>query len=131
MKSAVKNTNKSIGLQLLKGSITSVSITLVLILLFALLIRFVNISEVVIMPVNQFIKIISIFFGVYSALKFHREKGWIKGMLIGVVYSVLAFVVFSILSSSLSLSLSTFLDIIFSAIIGGLSGVLVVNMKNR
>lgn len=130
MKSAVKNTNKSMGLQILKGSITSVSITLVLILLFALLIRFVNINEGVIMPVNQFIKIVSIFLGVYSALKFHKEKGWVKGMLIGAIYSVLAFVVFSILSSQLSFSMSTLLDILFSGIIGGLSGVIAVNMKN-
>ncbi len=130
MKSAVKNTNKSMGLQILKGSITSVSITLVLILLFALLIRFVNINESVIMPVNQFIKIVSIFLGVYSALKFHKEKGWVKGMLIGAIYSVLAFVVFSILSSQLSFSMSTLLDILFSGIIGGLSGVIAVNMKN-
>lgn len=130
MKSAVKNTNKSMGLQILKGSITSVSITLVLILLFALLIRFVNINEGVIMPVNQFIKIVSIFLGVYSALKFHKEKGWVKGMLIGAIYSVLSFVVFSILSSQLSFSMSTLLDILFSGIIGGLSGVIAVNMKN-
>ena len=130
MKSAVKNTNKSMGLQILKGITTSVSITLVLILLFALLIRLVNINEGVIMPVNQFIKIVSIFLGVYSALKFHKEKGWVKGMLIGAIYSVLAFVVFSILSSQLSFSMSTLLDILFSGIIGGLSGVIAVNMKN-
>ena len=129
MKKIVKNSNKSGSLQILKGSITSVSITLVLILLFALLLRFVNISDSVIMPVNQVIKIVSIFFGVYSALKFYKEKGWLKGMAIGIIYSILAFVVFSILSSQLSLSISTFLDVIFSAIVGGISGVIAVNLK--
>ena len=129
MKNVNSNTNKSTLLQVVKGSITSVSITLVLILLFAILIRFVNISEKVIMPVNQFIKILSIFLGVYSALKFHKEKGWFKGMLIGVIYSVLAFTVFAILSSQLSLSWSTFLDVVFSSVIGGISGIITVNLK--
>lgn len=125
----VKNSNKSTGLQVLKGSVTAVSITLVLILLFALLLRFTNISDKVIMPVNQVIKVVSIFFGVYSALKYHKEKGWVKGMLIGLTYSVLAFVVFAILSSSINFGLSTLLDIVFGAIVGGIVGVIVVNMK--
>ncbi len=125
----VKNSNKSTGLQVLKGSITAVSITLVLILLFALLLRFTNISDKVIMPVNQVIKVVSIFFGVYSALKYHKEKGWVKGMLIGLTYSVLAFVVFAILSSSINFGWSTLLDVIFGAIVGGIVGVIVVNMK--
>lgn len=124
-----KNSNKSTSLQIFKGSITAVSTTLVLILLFALLLRFTNISDKVIMPVNQVIKIVSIFFGVYSALKYHKEKGWVKGMLIGLVYSVLAFVVFAVLASSLTLSWSTLLDIVFGSIVGGIVGVIVVNMK--
>ncbi len=125
----VKNSNKSTGLQILKGSITAVSVTLVLILLFALLLRFTNITDKIIMPVNQVIKIVSIFFGVYSALKYHREKGWVKGMLIGLTYSVLAFVVFAILSSSLSFGWSTILDILFGSVVGGIVGVIVVNLK--
>ena len=125
----VKNSNKSTGLQVLKGSITAVSITLVLILLFALLLRFTNISDKVIMPVNQVIKVVSIFFGVYSALKYHKEKGWVKGMLIGLTYSILAFVVFAILSSNINFGLSTLLDVVFGAIVGGIVGVIVVNMK--
>lgn len=125
----VKNSNKSTSLQVLKGSITAVSISLVLILAFAMLLRFTNISDKVIMPINQIIKIVSIFFGVYSALKYHKEKGWVKGMLIGLTYSVLAFVIFAILSSSLILSWNTLLDIVFGSIVGGIVGVIVVNMK--
>lgn len=125
----VKNSNKSTSLQVLKGSITAVSISLVLILAFAMLLRFTNISDKVIMPINQIIKIVSIFFGVYSALKYHKEKGWVKGMLIGLTYSVLAFAIFAILSSSLNLSWNTLLDIIFGSIVGGIVGVIVVNMK--
>lgn len=129
MKSAVKNYNKSSSLQIFKGSITSVSITLVLILIFALILRFVNIGDNFIMPINQLIKIISIFIGVYSALKFHKEKGWIKGMFIGIIYSVLSFVVFSILSSQLIFSISSLLDVLFAGIVGGISGVISVNIK--
>jgi len=125
-KVGVKN---SIWWSILRGAMISVSISLALILAFALLIKFFNISQSLILPINQAIKIISIFMGTLFAFGKIKEKGFLKGMLIGLIYTILAYSVFSILAGEFSFTLTSFTDMIFGAIIGGISGIIVVNLK--
>ncbi len=124
-----ETTKKSGFLQILKGAIFAVSISLVGILLFALLIKFTNLNEKWILPINQVIKIVSIFFGIMLAFNRGTNKGFLKGMLIGFIYTVLAYVVFSILARQFSFTLNSITDMIFGAIIGGISGIIVINIK--
>lgn len=124
-----ETTKKSGFLQILKGAIFAVSISLVGILLFALLIKFTNLNEKWILPINQVIKIVSIFFGIMLAFDKGTNKGFLKGMLIGFIYTVLAYVVFSILARQFSFTLNSITDMIFGAIIGGISGIIVINIK--
>lgn len=124
-----ETTKKSGFLQILKGAIFAVSISLVGILLFALLIKFTNLNEKWILPINQVIKIVSIFFGIMLAFNRGTNKGFLKGMLIGFIYTVLAYVVFSILARQFNFTLNSITDMIFGAIIGGISGIIVINIK--
>ena len=82
MSSKILNTKKNTFLSFISGIITAISITLILILLFAVLIRFFDINDNWIFPVNQIIKFISLFFGVYIVIKKNRQKGqgliWVK-----------------------------------------------------
>lgn len=114
-----------------RGTLIAVSVSLVGILIFAFLIRFLGISDSMIMPVNQVIKIVSIFVGVWFALRSNKEKGAVRGIIIGLAYTMLAYLVFSILSGSFTLGLTTLTDILFGAIIGAICGVIIVNIKNR
>lgn len=123
--------NSNLFLNVLKGAIIAVSFSLVFILIFALLIKLFNISDSVITPVNQVLKIISIFLGCLFALKKFPQKGLITGALIGIVYTVLAFLVFSALGRTFSLSLSFLNDLAFALIIGALCGIFLVNKKIR
>ncbi len=129
MKSLANASKKTFWLQILKGSLSAVSISLVSILIFALIIHFTGLSESFIMPINQVIKIVSIFVGTLLALKTNREQGFIKGILIGLFYTVIAYVLFSILSSSISIGVTSLNDLALSSLIGGISGVIVVNLK--
>lgn len=113
----------------LKGSLISVSVSLVLILIFALLIKFLNIPDKFIQPVNQAIKIISIFVGCYFALKNSPKKGFVTGALIGVIYTILAYLIFSLLGNTFTITVTIFVDILFSLIIGSICGVFLVNKK--
>lgn len=115
----------------IKGSIIAVSFTLVLILLFAVLIKVAHIPDAAITPVNQIIKIISVFFGCFLALKKVPQKGLLTGSLIGVIYTILAFLVFSLLGGTFKLTFSFFNDVVFALIIGGLCGIFAVNKKIR
>lgn len=114
---------------ILKGSLIAVSISLILILLFAVLIKLTNIPDVAISPVNQVIKIISIFFGCFLCLKKLPQKGLLTGSFVGMLYTVLAFLIFSLLGGTFSFNLTLLSDIIFASIIGGICGIMAVNKK--
>ncbi len=114
---------------IIKGALIAVSVSLVLILVFALLIKFLNIPDGAIQPVNQAIKIVSILFGVRAALKHFPKKGLVTGAVIGITYTILAYVFFSFLSGKFVFSANLFIDALFSLIIGGLCGVFFVNRK--
>lgn len=114
-------------LKILKSALICVLISLGLILIFAISLKFIDISDVVIKIINQVIKIISIFFGVFFCQKTDKSRGLIKGILIGVIYSIFAYFVFSILNSKISFGLCNILDMLFSAIFGGICGIFCAN----
>lgn len=132
MNSSIKSDEKkNLILSVLSGTIVAISITLILILIFALLIRFFNISDIWIFPVNQIIKVISMFVGAVVFLKKHREKGFLKGILLGVTYYLLSYIVFSILQGGFTLSISNVYDLILTTLMGGLVGIIVVNILKK
>ena len=100
-----------------------------LILIFAMILKFTNIPESIISPVNQVIKGISVFLGVFIALKKHKQQGLICGLLIGFMFTIVAFLTFSTLSGCFEFSMSLITDIVFGAIIGGICGIICVNLK--
>lgn len=115
-------------ISIIKGTVISVAITLILILLFAVLIRFLNIPESAIFPVNQVIKALSIFIGLLIITKGAKEKGLIKGLLLGLLYFVLNHVIFSILQGSFSVSMSNIYDLLLTTLMGGILGLIAVNI---
>lgn len=122
---------KSNYLSLFSGTIISIAVTLVLILLFAILIRFFNIGQRWIFPVNQIIKVISLIIGSWIILKSKPEKGFLKGMLLGVLYFVLNFVIFSILQGDFNFSFSNLYDLVLTILMGGLIGIIEVNILKK
>lgn len=119
------------GTAVLKGSLWAVSITLIAILLFAIIIRFTNIPESFIMPINQVIKVFSILIGGILAAKINPKNGLKMGFSIGVLYSVLAFLIFSLLSMSFSFGMTNIIDLVFAGLIGAISGVFAVNLSGK
>lgn len=125
MENAVKS-NKG---GLVKGSIVALVSTLILILIFAVVLKFVELNDSFIMPINQVIKVVSIFLGVKVMLKNCKEKGLLRGVLLGLIYTLISYTAFSLLSKSFIFDLSVIIDIIFGSIIGGICGVIMVNYK--
>ncbi len=123
-----KNRNPLIGF-IAKGTMIALCISLVLVLVFAFLLKFTNIPDSAISPVNQVIKGVSIFLGVFIGLKKCKELGLVSGLLIGFIYTLLAFLVFSILSGSFTFNITLLTDIVFGAIIGAICGIISVNIK--
>lgn len=117
------NENKSF-VTILKGAIYALIISLLGILLFAFIIKLTGLSDRLIKPINQVIKVISILFGCFFAFKKNREKTLLNGLFIGIVYTILAFLLFSALNGSFNFSKTIFVDILFGGIVGIIASVI-------
>lgn len=124
MKQTRQSENKKMIMACLKGAFVSVCLSLVCILVFAFIIKLTNMSENLIKPINQVIKIISIFAGTTFTLKKNPQKELICSMLVGLLYTLLAFVIFSILNGKFSFGVSVLIDAIFGTILGAICGVI-------
>ena len=116
---------------LLKGTLISLAVSLVGILIFAFFIKYVAVPTSAIRPVNQVIKGISLFVGTFIALKKTDKMGLVTGLLIGLFYTVLAFVVFSVLDGHFEFSKTLINDLLFGGIIGAICGIIAVNLRKK
>ena len=121
--------SKDFFVSVLKAAALSLIFGLCGILIFALIVKFAAPKESVIKIVNQFIKVISVFLGCFFALK--GKMGIVKGAIAGAVFTLLLYAVCAIMSGSNLFSLEMRVDIGLTALIGGISGVIAVNMKGK
>ncbi|MBE7073836.1 MAG: TIGR04086 family membrane protein [Clostridiales bacterium] len=113
----------------MKGSVIALAISLLLVLVFAFLLKFTNLPDSVISPINQVIKGISVFIGVFIGLKKTKELGLVSGLFIGILYTLSAFCVFSLLAGSFCFDVTLLIDLVFGGIIGSVCGIICVNLK--
>lgn len=118
-------------LALVKGVVVGLCVALLGILIFAFLLRFTSIPDTIIAPVNQVIKGVSIFFGVFIGMKKHKSMGLLSGLLIGLLFTIFAFLVFSILNGAFAFDRTLVNDIIFGCVIGAICGIICVNLKKN
>ena len=123
--------SSSAWLAIAKGVVCGLCVSLVGILLFAFILRFSSISDKVIAPVNEVIKGVSIFFGVFVGLRKYKKMGLLNGILIGFLFTVVAFLVFSLLDGTFSFDRTLLNDIVFGRIIGAICGIICVNLKKN
>ncbi|MDR1093149.1 MAG: TIGR04086 family membrane protein [Clostridiales bacterium] len=119
----------SVALELITASVIAVLISLILLLFSAFLAKSLNLSDGWLMPIDQFIKAVSLFAGAMIAFK-DKRNGWLKGLVLGLIYIALAFVIFSLASDTgFTFDLSLLWDSLLGAGMGLICGVLVVNIK--
>ena len=130
-KSSNDSNNPNIFLTVLKGALIALSISLIGILIFAFVLRFVAIPDNAISPINQVIKGISVLVATLIALKKSKEMGLVTGLLIGLVYTAVSFLTFSILDGHFSFSTTLLNDLLFGSVIGAICGIIAVNLKRK
>ena len=127
----IKNTfSKGVILDFIKGIIIALALSLGLTVLFAFILKWVNISDAFIPAITLLIKGISILVGALVAVK-GDAKGLIKGTSFGEIYIIFAFLIFSVLSGGFEFSTSFVLDLIFSGLLGGIVGIVKVNRASN
>ncbi len=115
--------------EILKGAGIAFLFTFVFVAIFALVLRAATLSSLAVKAVNQFIKAISLFIGCFFSLR--SEKGLIKGALAGLLWAALVYAAFALFGRGGFGAFAVIADFVFAAIIGGLSGIIAVNVKGR
>jgi len=126
---SLKNNNSIITV--IKGAMNALIVSLISILIFAFIIKLTSISDSLIKPINQVIKVISILFGCFFAFKKGTDKTILKGLLIGILYTIVAFILFSTLNGKFDFNITILLDMLFAGAIGIISAIISNIFKKR
>ena len=121
--------NKKDFFEIFKGVIFSLIISVLTVIVFAIIVKFANLSSKAVEIVNIALKIISILTGTLLAVGSGRQ-GLFKGGIIGLLFVLVSYLVFSLINGSFSVNPLTAFDVIFCLVAGLLSGVFAVNVRN-
>lgn len=107
-----------------RGLLLSIAVTAAAVILFALILSFVDISDGVIRAVNQLIKAAAIFFGVRFIVPRGDESGIRRGALLGLLYMGIGVLVYAFLTKQRLTVWGYVIDVLMGIAAGGLSGML-------
>lgn len=113
--------------QIVKGVGAALVLSLLWTIFFAGILRVSKISDKVIFPINQTVKVLAISIG--TLLFVRGEKGFLKGIGIGVLFCMLSYLTFSAIGGDFSLSWLIVVELALSAFVGVISGAIAVNLK--
>lgn len=116
--------NSTFVLDLLKSAFVGVIASILLVLLFAFVLKFIDLNDGIISFINEVIKVVSIMIAVLSLIKKSPYKILLKSVLVGVVYRVFAFILFSALRGSYSFGASILIDIALAGLTGAIFAVI-------
>ena len=110
--------------QILKGCIGGIIFTIAGVLIFAYLLKSMSLSDGVIAPVNEGIKMIAVLLTAYLATKKAGGPAWLIGALSGVVYMALGFFVFSLLDGGMGMWQILLSDLLTGLLVGLIGGII-------
>ena len=116
-------------LDIIKTVVIAVLISMVLVLVFALIVKATDLDESAIGYVNQGIKIVSVLAATLIGFKKGSKAGWLKGLIAGLLYVVTSFLVFAAISGNFSVGSLTWVDVLTGAVVGLICGIIAVNVK--
>lgn len=116
-------------IRIIKGSITAIILTLILLLIFALLLTYTKLQENLINLVIIVISGVSILIGSsISTLKINKN-GLLNGSLVGLIYIITIYLISSIILANFKINLYSTIMIFVSIIMGMIGGIIGVNLK--
>ena len=115
--------------RIIKGSITSIILTLVLLFIFSIIVTYTNVKESIFSPIIIIITSISILIGSsISSLKI-KKNGLLNGAIVGIIYILTIYILSSIMGMGFKIDINSVLMIIFAIVAGMLGGIVGVNIN--
>ena len=114
-----------------RGLMVSVLATAAAVIVFALIISFVDMGDGVIRVVNQLIKAAAVFLGVKMIVPRGDETGIRRGALLGLLYMGLGVLVYALLTQQKISWQGYLVDVLMGVAAGGLSGMLLGSLRAK
>ena len=131
MVSERKTKEDSNFVRIIKGSILSIILTIICLLIFSLILAYTNIPEKTMIPVITAVTAISILAGSIITVSKIEKKGIINGTLVGLIYILTIYIISSIAKGNFEITINSIILIASAIIAGMLGGIIGVNIKNR
>ena len=130
MKSNTKNKveDKTVAMCIIKGLFVAILSSLVMTMAVVLLAMFTEIPDSLLTPIDIISKQVAVVLGVFTAVN-SKMKGWLTGLCVGFLFSVLSFVIYSVMNGTIVFDQALGMSMLFSSIIGVISGIIGVNLK--
>lgn len=136
IKDIAKSTTNEKGLKrnskfinILKGSIVAVIITVIGLIIFSIILTNTNVNESTMVSVVIVITAISILIGSFISVSKIEKKGIINGALVGLIYIMAIYTLSSIINGSFTININSIILIIATILAGMLGGIIAVNVK--
>lgn len=127
----IKSINWSGFLSILKSCLIGIVFTLIGVVLFAVVLKFTDLSSSSIAYVNNIIKGISIFVIVLLIKRASNEKLLIRAGIGGIIYAILSFIIFSLLNGNFRFGANVIFDVLFAIIVAVIASVILNLLKKR
>ena len=115
-------------LSIIKGVFVALLCTLMFTMVVVLLSMFTEIADGILAPIDVIAKQVAVVIGVFVAVN-SKMKGWLTGLFVGLLFAVFSFCIFSVMNGTFILDQALGMSILFSAILGVISGIIGVNLK--
>lgn len=122
--------NRSL-ITIIKGTLISIILTLVLLFIFAIVLTYTQVSESIIPAAIIVITAISLLIGSTIANKKMKRNGILNGGIIGAIYLLTIYIVSSAISGSFSMGWKSIIMVIIGMVFGIIGGVIGVNATNK
>lgn len=112
-----------------RGSIIAITITLVCLVIFSGILANTEVAESTINPVIILVTAVSIFVGSIMSVSRISKRGIINGGIVGMIYFLAIYILSGIVNSNFSINISGIILIICGILAGMLGGIVGVNIK--
>jgi putative membrane protein (TIGR04086 family) len=112
-----------------KGSLVSIIITIVALMIFAIILSSTGVPETAIPTVIIIITAVSILIGSSLSMTKIKKNGIVNGALIGLIYIVFIYLLSSIVERDFSMSIYSIIMIVGSILAGAIGGIIGINKR--
>ena len=127
----IENIDTNSFVKIIKGSIFSIILTIILLVGISLLLAYTDVSESIMTPSVIIVSGISILLGSLISVKRIRRNGILNGGVVGLIYILTLYFLSSLIQRDFGLSINSIIMITISILTGCLGGIIGVNVRKK